>query len=163
MSILEIIKLNKRILKVYNSCDWEVFSELIDDVLCRPDTEVTQIFTSKLYLWNVIRPRDFYKMAAHHIVQSTQDITKLDQVEHLVHIILTTTSSMKIRTSFVWNILKQVPLLTIDTVQYASPEKIHSILRSDRAVLADAAIAPFVTEVRDLRTEVEMCQNIMVN
>ena len=51
--------------------------------------------------------------------------------------------------------MKQIPLLTVDTIQYASREKILSILRSDKYAITDEAVNPFVSEIVDLKLQVK--------
>lgn len=161
MTISNIIKLNCQIIHVYNSCDRNEFAKLFDQVLAYKEDQVVNVFTQRRYLWNLIRPRDFYKMAAWYIIESTKDAEKFKHVDTLVHVILTTAHDDKIRRSFVWNILKHVPLLTIDTIQYASSEKIRNILTSDNAVYSDTYVAPFINEIHRLRGDCTAYQDLI--
>lgn len=159
--MLGFFSLNRKILSVYNTCDRDVFSALLEEVLALPEKQLRKIFTSKLYLWNIIRPRDFYKMSAYYVITSVKQQSKLDRIDILVHLILESTPDPKIRSSFVWNILKHCSLLTVDTIQYASPERIQNILQSDRPILADDALTPVVAEVLRLRNEIAMYQSLI--
>lgn len=158
MVISKTVKLNLRIIKVLNSCDRKQFLSLINDVSESPGMD---IFTKKRYIWNHVRGKDFYKMIAYYIVQSYNscieegDKNVLQKTEELLKVILETTKDESIRKSFIWNIMKQIPLLTMDTIQYASPEKIHSLLSSDKNIIVDNALAPFVEEVRMLRNQID--------
>lgn len=158
MGILSTWKLNRRIVYVFNSCNMQKFMSLLDDVINIPG-----IFRKKRYIWNLIRPRDMYKLTAHWIVEKCKYAQSdayignreraMDHVEYVMKEILATTPDFKIRQSFVWNIMKQVPMLTVDTIQYASTEKILSILRSDKTVITDSALKPFMHEVKTLRDQ----------
>lgn len=159
--MIGFFSLNRKIFKVYNSCDRDEFAELLNSIMDLPEQQIQKVFTSKRYLWNIIRPRDFYKMAAYYVVSAAKNGINLERIDLLIHTILITTPSQKICSSFVWNILKQIPLLTIDTIQYTSQEKIQSLLQSDKILFTDTAITPFVKEVIRLRKEIDMYQSLI--
>lgn len=161
MNPIRIIKLNLRIISVLNSCDRKTFEKLINEVIDNP-----KVFRSKLYVWNIVRGRDFYKMLSHYVIEqfenNNDDPTKNNKVETIINMVMDTAKSEAIKRNFIWAIMKQVPLLTATTIQYASREKIHSILNSDKTIYTDDALAPFVEEIallhkriKDLEDEVE--------
>ncbi len=113
--------------------------------------DVDGIFTKKRYFWNVIRPRDFYKTIAFWISQLAQSSDNLHLIEKIISDILQSTKSYKIRRSFIWGIMKEVPLLTIDTIRYANPAKITSLISSDKIILTDEYIEPFLKYIVELR------------
>lgn len=143
-------KFNIRILRVLNSCDRKSFEALVDEAL----DIYPKLLSSRWYLWNVVRGRDYYKMMAHYVVTRAQTDDR-EKCETILRIVLHTTKDEAVRRNFIWAIMKQVPLLTIDTVPYASREKIQSILRSDKFAITDEAISPFVREVIDLRLQIK--------
>ena len=165
MGLFRVIKLNAKIVSVLNSCDRKRFEALIDEVL-----NIPRIFTSKLYVWNWIRGRDFYKMLAHYVIvniencHSPGDITyeeqpsnpyTMDHAERVLQMVLTTASDESVKKNFIWAITKRIPLLTADTISYLSQEKIYSLLRSDKVLITDGAINPFVTEIYNLRKQIK--------
>ena len=156
---IKIIKLNLRIISVLNSCNRAAFEELVDEFIGQ-----SKIFRSKWYIWNIVRGKDFYKMLSHYVVEKTTNPEKKNHAsaEWVVRMMAETTKDQVVLDHFVWAILKQVPLLTVVTIQYASEEKIHSILNSDKTIYTDDALAPFVEEIallhkriKDLEDEVE--------
>ena len=50
---MSIIKMNRRIIQVMNSCKYEEFEKLLNDILDL--SEYKKYFTSKWYIWNVLR------------------------------------------------------------------------------------------------------------
>ena len=93
-------------------------------------------------------------MIAHYVITQVQSCDRT-KCESIIQTVLKTTKDEAVRRNFIWAIMKQVPLLTIDTIQYASAEKIKSILRSDKYAITDEAISPFVHEVIDLRLQIK--------
>lgn len=144
---------NLRILRVLNSCDRKVFEAMVDEALHTNP----KVLSSKKYLWNIVRGRDYYKMMSHYVVTAFQadNDTKRDDAEQIIQIVLKTTKDASIRRNFIWAIMKQIPLLTVDTIQYTSREKILSILRSDKYAITDEAVNPFVSEIVDLKLQVK--------
>lgn len=140
-------QINHKILTTMNECNRESFYNLLDEV-----NGIPNIFRSKRYLWNWIRTRDFYKMIAEWIAHNVEERNdqNLPVYDGVIHEIIDTTPNVKIRKTFVWNLLKRAPILTCDTIRYASNEKIHSILQSD-VIYTDEHIQPFLEEIRDLR------------
>lgn len=137
-----IIKWNRRIIQVMNSCKYEEFEKLINELLELPNYK--KFFTSKWYIWNVMRPRDFYKMCAMYIQKITDDQTDhFDKAEKLIKIVLHTTKSEQIKKTFVWNITKNTPIIMWDMVPYMSKEKIIVMMVKKKYVIADEIMQPF--------------------
>lgn len=149
---IKTIKLNLRIISVLNSCNRAAFEELVDEFIGQP-----KIFRSKWYIWNIVRGKDFYKMLSHYVIEKTINPEKKDHsaAEWIIRIVAETTKDQSVLNHFVWAILKQVPLLTMVTIQCASKEKIHSILNSDKTIYTDDALAPFVEEVLMLHKRID--------
>ena len=139
---MSIIKWNRRIIQVMNSCKYEKFEKLINELLELPNYK--KFFTSKWYIWNVMRPRDFYKMCAMYIQKITDGQTDhFDKAEKLIKIVLHTTKSEQIKKTFVWNITKNTPIIMWDMVPYMSKEKIIVMMVKKKYVIADEIIRPF--------------------
>lgn len=151
---MNVISLNIRIIRVLNSCDRKQFESLISEVISRP-----RVFRSKLYVWNIIRGRDFYKMLAHYVVSelSNSDSSEVHyaNAETIIKMVMDTAKSEEIKKSFIWAVMKQVPLVTATTIQYASHDKIVSLLQSDKVLITDDCISPFVDEIARLRSRVK--------
>lgn len=139
---MSIIKWNRRIIQVMNSCKYEEFEKLINELLDLPDYK--KFFTSKWYIWNVMRPRDFYKMCAMYIQRITDGQTDhFDKAEKLIKIVLHSAKSEQIKRTFVWNIMKNTPIIMWDMVPYMSKEKIIVMMVKKKYVIADEIMQPF--------------------
>ena len=139
---MSIIKWNRRIIQVMNSCKYEEFEKLINELL--ELTNYKKFFTSKWYIWNVMRPRDFYKMCAMYIQRITDGQTDhFDKAEKLIKIVLHSAKSEQIKRTFVWNITKNTPIIMWDMVPYRSKEKIIVMMVKKKYVIADEIMQPF--------------------
>ena len=146
------VKTNLEIIRVMNSCSRTNFEELLNRILELPDH--MKYFTSKRYIWNIIRGRDYYKMLAHYVCVCIETNNHA-RAEQIIRIVSETESDQAVIKSFIWAVMKQVPLLTTVTIQFASPEKIKSILSSDKVILTDDALIPFVDYVMELRKQIK--------
>ena len=139
---MSIFKWNGRIIRVMNSCKYEEFEKLINELLELPNYK--KFFTSKWYIWNVMRPRDFYKMCAMYIQKITDGQTDhFDKAEKLIKIVLHSAKSEQIKKTFVWNITKNTPIIMWDMVPYMSKEKIIVMMVKKKYVIADEIMQPF--------------------
>ena len=139
---MSIIKWNRKIIRVMNSCKYEEFEKLINELLELPNYK--KFFTSKWYIWNVMRPRDFYKMCAMYIQKITDGQTDhFDKAEKLIKIVLHSAKSEQIKKTFVWNITKNTPIIMWDMVPYMSKEKIIVMMVKKKYVIADEIMQPF--------------------
>ena len=146
------IKMNRRMIQVLNSCKYDEFEPLIDEILGLPNWET--YFTSRWYIWNIIRPRDFYKMCAMYVHNHTEgDLTEFDKVERLINIVLETAKSEQIKKTFVWNITKSTPLIMWKMIPYMSKEKIINMITKKKYVITDDLIQPFFEGVNIIRNE----------
>ncbi len=146
------IKMNRRMIQVLNSCKYDEFEPLIDEILGLPNWET--YFTSRWYIWNIIRPRDFYKMCAMYVHNHTEgDLTEFDKVEKLINIVLETAKSEQIKKTFVWNITKSTPLIMWKMIPYMSKEKIINMITKKKYVITDDLIQPFFEGVNIIRNE----------
>ncbi len=147
-------KLNRRIITTFNSCNPTKFQELLTDIMALPEPNVLRIFSSRRYVWNIIRPRDFYRMAS---IWVTDQIAKgqFVEAERMIKLILRTTKNESACKNFIWVITKKCPLITEDTIRYMSAEKIHSLLSGDKEIICDEVMRPFIDEVSNLRLKVE--------
>lgn len=150
---MSIIKWNRRIIQVMNSCKYEEFEKLINELLELPNYK--KFFTSKWYIWNVMRPRDFYKMCAMYIQKITDGQTDhFDKAEKLIKIVLHSAKSEQIKRTFVWNITKNTPIIMWDMVPYMSKEKIIVMMVKKKYVIADEILQPFF-EAANLISQIE--------
>ena len=139
---MSTIKWNRKIIRVMNSCKYEEFEKLINELLELPNYK--KFFTAKWYIWNVMRPRDFYKMCAMYIQKITDGQTDhFDKAEKLIKIVLHSAKSEQIKKTFVWNITKNTPIIMWDMVPYMSKEKIIVMMVKKKYVIADEIIQPF--------------------
>ena len=139
---MSIIKWNRKIIRVMNSCKYEEFEKLINELLELPNYK--KFFISKWYIWNVMRPRDFYKMCAMYIQKITDGQTDhFDKAEKLIKIVLHSAKSEQIKKTFVWNITKNTPIIMWDMVPYMSKEKIIVMMVKKKYVIADEIMQPF--------------------
>ena len=186
MNVMRLIKLNLRIIQVINSCDRTQFMELLDDVI-----DIPGIFRKKRYIWNIIRPRDMYKMVAHWVVGRCEKyqndmnnpielaktlgldfdgdvvypaqiaLVYLNPIETAIHEIITSTKSHSIKRTFVYGIIKSQPILTIDTIQYLSEEKIKHMVTGDKTLICDDILRPFIDVIMDQREQTRMYQSLI--
>ena len=155
MTLAQWFKLNARIVQTFNSCNPTKFQELLTDVMMKyPPKQALKIFSSKLYVWNIVRPRDFYRMTSIWVTDQIA-VGKLQDAENMIKLVLLTTHNESACKNFIWVITKRVPLLTVDTIKYMSPEKIHSILSGDKEIICDHVMRPIVDEVINLRNRIE--------
>lgn len=147
---MSCFKMNIRMIQVLNSCKYDEFEPLIDEILGLPNWET--YFTSRRYIWNIIRPRDFYKMCAMYVHSHTEgDLTEFDKVERLINIVLETAKSEQIKKTFVWNITKSTPLIIWKMIPYMSREKIVNMITKKKYVITDDLIQPFFEGVNIIR------------
>ena len=162
---MNFIQVNKLIMKAINSQDKNVFCEVIDTLM---DADVKGLFIKKRYLWNIIRPRDIYKLMTYWIEINIKD-EKIPQRINIMHELLLNTKDIKIRKSFVWGLMKRVNLLTIYTIEYTSEEKIKNIVGKlgvpDQDVYADNILLPLLVSVREqfdlYKAEIEVLNSMI--
>ena len=121
---MNVIGINRLIFKAINSQDKNVFCEVIDTLIGVPG-----IFRKKRYVWNIIRPRDIYKSFTYWLEINIEDDVKYQDILRLMHELIESTKSEKIRQSFIWGVMKKVNILTIDTIKYSSHEKIINVIK----------------------------------
>ena len=185
MGLKNFIEINRRIIATYNSCDMKAFSRLIDDLLEQSNAE--KYFTKKWYVWNVIRPKDYYKCMAEYVINCITKVLNppkedmdlfnhispdsdealrhynehyMSRADYIIKMVLETTKDAEIRKSFIWKIMKKVPLLTIDTIQYASPEKIHSLLTGNKDIVSDDYMRPVIKVITEYREQLKVYEVI---
>lgn len=162
---MNFIQVNKLIMKAINSQDKNVFCEVMDTLM---NAGVTGLFVKKRYLWNIIRPRDIYKLMTYWIEINIKD-EKIAQRINIMHELLLNTKDIKIRKSFVWGLMKRVNLLTIHTIEYTSEEKIKNIVGKlgvpDQDVYADDILLPLLVSVREqfdlYKAEIEVLNSMI--
>lgn len=162
---MNFIQVNKLIMKAINSQDKNVFCEVMDTLM---NADVKGLFVKKRYLWNIIRPRDIYKLMTYWIEINIKD-ENIAQRINIMHELLLNTKDIKIRKSFVWGLMKRVNLLTIHTIEYTSEEKIKNIVGKlgvpDQDVYADDILLPLLVSVREqfdlYKAEIEVLNSMI--
>lgn len=162
---MNFIQVNKLIMKAINSQDKNVFCEVMDTLM---NAGVKGLFVKKRYLWNIIRPRDIYKLMTYWIEINIKD-ENIAQRINIMHELLLNTKDIKIRKSFVWGLMKRVNLLTIHTIEYTSEEKIKNIVGKlgvpDQDVYADNILLPLLVSVREqfdlYKAEIEVLNSMI--
>ena len=162
---MNFIQVNKLIMKAINSQDKNVFCEVMDTLM---NADVKGLFVKKRYLWNIIRPRDIYKLMTYWIEINIKD-ENIAQRINIMHELLLNTKDIKIRKSFVWGLMKRVNLLTIHTIEYTSEEKIKNIVGKlgvpDQDVYADNILLPLLVSVREqfdlYKAEIEVLNSMI--
>lgn len=126
---MSLFKINKLILEAINSQNKDRFCEILDELV-----QIKTIFRKKWYLWNIVRPRDVYKMITYWVEKNitTEDVNLHNTVLWVIHEVLETTKTDKIKQTFMWGLLKRVPIITIDTLPYINKEKMTSLLTKAR-------------------------------
>lgn len=157
-AVKEAVKWNTRYVKVINSCDWNGFVVFMDDL-----TRLDHAFRQKRYLWNIIRGKTFYKDLSHYVIKRVEmliagDIYNSDEwmnkIEMILHEVVTTEKSERALKGFIWAVTKKVPLLTVDIIPYMSGDRVTNILMSEKQVLNDSSLDPFIKTVTDLRKQI---------
>ena len=163
---MRIIKLNREYIKAVNSCDKDEMYKFFESI-----SMIDNAYTNKLYLWNWFRGKDFYINFAGWTIQlarfaiyseSSDDFTIFaEKVERNIKIVMNTERSFKNRQSFVWNLTKHVPILTVDTIQYMSPDRIENILLGEKTILNDDATRPFIKVVASLKKDIKKTEELV--
>lgn len=150
--IKNLIYFNRKMINALNSCKYDEFEFLFNCILAYNGKDFERFFTSKLYIWNVIRPRDFYKMCAMYIHRYTdKDCVIFDKVERLINIVLKTAKTEQIKKTFVWNITKTTPIIMWSMVPYMSEKRIINMLTKKKYVITDELMQPFFEVVNIIR------------
>ena len=74
---------------------------------------------------------------------------------------MNTEPNESVRKSFVWNITKSVPILTVDTIQYMSAERITNIVQSDEKIIFDDHLCPIMQEIIRLKKDLEQSEQLV--
>lgn len=158
MGLIKTIQMNMRYIRTVNACDLKAYVKFIDEVF-----QIKGGFTSKRFLWNIIRGKTFYITLANYVVNLVRDVmdgevtdldTTMNQVERIIHMVMTTEKDQAVRKSFVQNVTKQVPLVTADMIKYMSYERIQHILEGE-TILNDDYLQPFIDEIAKLHAKLE--------
>lgn len=157
------IQWNIKYIKIINSCDNGKLQAFYREL-----SELPGVFIRKRYLWNLIRGKTFYINAANYVIENvglaklsidTNQNHAMDDVTNqlMVHTskfikdLLASEKNIDVCRSFIWQIGKRVPLLTVDMLPYLSKERIKHTLDGDW-VINDPFLEPFISEIRELRS-----------
>lgn len=163
MKISTIFRINKRLIRAFNSCDQMQQMEVIDDIMQMEEADITKIFRKKYFFWNIFRGKDFYKVMSRYVVTYVKNGNVERAVNALRHSLVTAQDD-QIRKAFVKSIMRGIPLITIETVMYASKERMEQILSSDKLddiVVYSEVLAPFIDRIRELNTSNAMLQDLV--
>lgn len=152
------LSLNLTYIRAVNADDTATLAKLFDQI-----SEKEHYFTSRLYIWNHIRGKEFCRNVAEWVIdwyrRSAESINAEDSVRIMgtvirtLHWILTTESNDRIRRSLVWKITKYAPILTVDTLPHISEERLRNILDSDKWIVCDEGIRPIVQYAASLKVQ----------
>lgn len=161
MKISAIFNINRRLIRAFNSCDQSNQMEVIDDIMRMSESDITKVFRKKYFIWNIFRGKDFYKVMARYVINTVKDGRPAVAVNALRHSLVTAHDD-SIRKAFVKSIMRGVPLITIETVMYASKERMEQLLSGDQldnAIVGEELI-PFVDRIKELIANNEMLQDL---
>lgn len=155
VSLRKTIKWNLRYIEAVNSGDRRPFLSLLGELL-----NLENAFTKRCYIWNIIRGREFYKNLSFYVVSKAKEVLNgesdnpeeaMARIEQVIQIVMETERRKTVKQSFVWNITKQVPIITVDTLRYMDIKRITHILQNEKRVLNDSSMDPFIQEIIRLK------------
>lgn len=153
-------------IKTYNSCNNVELQNFYNEIL----EYLPKGFTRKRYLWNILRGKTFYINVARYVITNLQASREkncedpksyLDKASRMMRAILLTTKDERICRSFIRNIVKSVPLLTIETIQYLDSDRISMILANADGVFSDECLNPFINRITELMEENESLKQLI--
>lgn len=171
--MFKLFKINMNYIKTVNRCNMDSFKKFMTDILMTEtdgsDEQVLELFTSKRYIWNLIRGKDFYKSMADYIVCLTK-INAYNEADILLRCVVETTKVRPssddqkgdIRKHFVTQVMKRAPFLTVTTIQYMSPERLEQILELPalHELYVDTTLQPFINRIILLDSSISIAQAI---
>lgn len=171
MSILEIIRINKKFLTAMRSCDQtQQIVCIIGFMKEYGEKTFEKIMTKKYFIWNLCRSKDFYKIMASIIVylysewdKHENDIEVRTECETWINILIRLTlksaDNDQIRFSFIKAVERRCYVLTVETIPYISEERLQSIM-GDQYVstksITDPILRPFVKELQNKSELIEI-------
>lgn len=161
MKISAIFSINMRLIKAFNSCDQSNQMEVIDDIMKMGESDITKVFRKRYFIWNIFRGKDFYKVMTRYVVNTVTNGDVARGVNALRYSLVTADND-QIRKAFVKAVMKGVPLITIETVMYASKERMDQLLSSNQLndAIIGAELMPFVDRIKELTVNNEMLQDL---
>lgn len=168
-----LVTWNLRIIRTYNTCNTKLMVELFSDVIQCVEKKRLALLTKKCYIWNIFRPRDFYRAASEYVIQQlkiwieTADTQAQYNADKAIELILMTAKSSEIKGQFIFSIIKQVPIMTVKTLEFTSQNRIKYMLNSGKDIVTDDHITPLMEYIKelkkendDLRTQIDALQAI---
>ena len=148
------VRINLDYIKAINSCDIETFHNFMTNLLVENETEerVRKLFSSKKYLWNILRGKDFYKMMSMYIVKIMGFESSREEGSALYDYVIETTKSEEVKKSFTKSIMKSTPFLTMTSIQYMSEQRLIQIINDFDFVYVDSYLTPFTDQIDTLRS-----------
>ena len=163
MSIKSIISMNLKIMKAVNSCERAQYMPLLDEIMDMKESEMWKIFTKKYYLWNLLRGKDFYKTLAVYVIDKVNsDVPEdMNRAELAIKVGIATANKDKDCKAFVKTILRNVSVLTVDTIRYTTNEKLEQLLSEPEGIIADEKMTVVLKTVSDMKSQISALQSIM--
>lgn len=147
------IKTNLDYIKAVNSCNIETFHNFMTTLIVKNESaeRVRKLFSSKKYIWNILRGKDFYKLMALYIVKIMSFESSREEGSALYDYVIETTKSEEVKKSFTKAIMKSTPFLTVTSIRYMSEQRLIQIISDFEFVYVDAYLSPFTDQIDTLR------------
>lgn len=144
-----LLRVNLDYIKAVNKCDEAAFQKFMTELIVSRQTEdrVKKLFTQKRYIWNIIRGKDFYKLMAKYVIRVMQMGNSMEEGSAIYDFIINSTKSINVKAHFTKAIMKDVPFLTLTSIQYMSEQRLQQILNDMSFVYVDPMLAPFIERI----------------
>lgn len=149
---MSIYEMNKRIVYVYNSLKIQEFTDLMDEVVTYSPDKIKELFTSRWYIWNIIRNKDFYKLISTWLINAPS----LGNMHFFVlSLVIRTANNDVTRETFVKALFKKRVILTLDTLMYY--DSMSEILEKDdlSKISCDPYVQPLIDRIIKLEVDLE--------
>lgn len=143
----DIFYLNKKIINAYNSLKVTEFSSLVDEILTnRTEKQIEKIFSSKFYVWNFIRSKDFYKLMALYVSSRIKNIGIDSKTILVIDTILKTSNNDITRRQFCQAMNNKAVILTHSTIRYIGIDALDNILSKEdnNNIITDEIVGVFI-------------------
>ena len=146
-----VFAMNRRIIRVFNSQTIAEFINLMDSVSRMDEKVIRKLLTSKWYVWNIIRNKDFYKLMSVWLIE-TENYT--DTHFLIMKLVLETANNDITRRSFIKAIIKKKCILTVDTIKYI--DGLEDLVSREEVgdIITDDYIKPLVNVIGTYETRI---------
>ena len=148
---MNIIKRNIAYIKSINSCDLTTCTEFFRKLVVEDETpeKVEKLFTSKMYLWNILRGKQFYKTMSYFISSIFDDYDAIEEGVKIYEYIVNTASSDDIRKAFTTSVMKKHPFLTLTSIRYSSYNRIADVISTRSWIFVDNYVKPIADYIAE--------------